>query len=464
MNNNSNHKNAIIPTSYYKSTELKGIDNLNVLLNKYHINKNHFIILIKDDVYNRDNLINKENIYDLKCAICLNILNNPKSCSSNKNSHSFCKKCIDKYLKENNKYCPICKNYFFYKTNYNIEKQLIKALFNCNYYSKGCKKVLNYYNFFKHINECKYKTIEYECHVEKYNYNNKQFEKCLYTANNNEIEKHFKKCAFNQYKCIFCNENILGINLKEHTEKKCKIRIIYENGLKYIGEYKNNKKEGYGKMYYSEGNKYEGEWKNNEREGYGILFVNGNIYYEGDWKNNYSEGYGTIYFSNEMTYKGKIKKDKMEGYGKLFDKKNDIIYEGNWKNNKINGYGIIMVSGIIYAGEWLNNKRDGFGILSFDNEIQYIGEWKNNKVEGYGILYHKNKIIYRGEWKNNLREGYGIEYNNLKGKYKGRWKHNLKDGLGIEYNSDGCVEGRFENGEMKHVLSYSKYYSSKKGL
>ena len=130
MNYYSTHKNAIIPPNYYKSTQLKGIDTLNNLLNKYHINRNHFIILIRDDAYNRDYLINKENIFDLNCSICLNILNNPKSCSSDKNTHSFCKKCIDKYLKGNNK-CLICKNYFFYKTNYNLEKQLIKTLFNC---------------------------------------------------------------------------------------------------------------------------------------------------------------------------------------------------------------------------------------------------------------------------------------------------------------------------------------------
>ena len=57
--------------------------------------------------YSEDNLINdnkyknkEENDINLICPICLNILNNPKCCSSKTNSHSFCKECIDINLKK----------------------------------------------------------------------------------------------------------------------------------------------------------------------------------------------------------------------------------------------------------------------------------------------------------------------------------------------------------------------------
>ena len=66
--------------------------------------------------YNRENVIKKDNTEDLICPICFYILKNPISCSNNKNSHSFCKECIDEYLKENNK-CPMCKLNFEYKIN-----------------------------------------------------------------------------------------------------------------------------------------------------------------------------------------------------------------------------------------------------------------------------------------------------------------------------------------------------------
>ena len=60
--------------------------------------------------YITDNVTDKENIEDLICPICFCILKNPISCSNNKNAHSFCKECIDRYLNENDKdNCPICK-------------------------------------------------------------------------------------------------------------------------------------------------------------------------------------------------------------------------------------------------------------------------------------------------------------------------------------------------------------------
>ena len=74
-------------------------------------NENIYIIkLMKNfSVYNNDNLVNKNE--DLICPICFYILKYPINCSDKNNSHSFCKECIDIYLKESNK-CPICKNNF----------------------------------------------------------------------------------------------------------------------------------------------------------------------------------------------------------------------------------------------------------------------------------------------------------------------------------------------------------------
>ena len=97
--------------------------------------------------------------------------------------------------------------------------------------------------FFNHINSCEFKKITYECQVEKYNYSSKTFQQCKFEGDGNEIEIHFKKCAFYEYKCIFCKENVIQINLKEHIENKYKIGIInYSDGTKYIGQKKNKNK------------------------------------------------------------------------------------------------------------------------------------------------------------------------------------------------------------------------------
>ena len=56
--------------------------------------------------FNSDILIDKENKEDFICPICFFVLKNPISCSDKKNSHFFCKECIDKYLEEHND-CPM---------------------------------------------------------------------------------------------------------------------------------------------------------------------------------------------------------------------------------------------------------------------------------------------------------------------------------------------------------------------
>ena len=217
-------------------------DDLYFLLNKYKIEKDKYVNCISNVYfYNRDNIVQNEHIENLEnfiCPICLAILKRPKFCSSKENSHSFCKECIEKYLEKNNK-CPICKNIFENKTKSVIEKQLYTFNFKCIFHKEGCPKIINYLDYFNHINECKYSNILYKCQVEKYNYLNKEFEKCNYIGNIKEIENHFKLCAFIKYKCIFCKEIILQISLMEHVENKCKIGIIkYLDGEIYIGEKK----------------------------------------------------------------------------------------------------------------------------------------------------------------------------------------------------------------------------------
>ena len=119
-------------------------DDKNELSNKNYIEKNKYIIpILNNYLYDKNQLIESNNNNDLICPICLNILENPINCSSNKNSHSYCKKCIDKYLKDN-KNCFICKNIFEYKYSDEIIVKLNKLKFNCFFSKQGCNKILNY--------------------------------------------------------------------------------------------------------------------------------------------------------------------------------------------------------------------------------------------------------------------------------------------------------------------------------
>ena len=58
--------------------------------------------------YDKDNLINKNNIENLICPICFFVLKDPISCTNKENAHSFCKECIKKLFIVDYK-CPTCR-------------------------------------------------------------------------------------------------------------------------------------------------------------------------------------------------------------------------------------------------------------------------------------------------------------------------------------------------------------------
>ena len=129
-------------------------NNIEQLFNEYNIigGDKYVSPALEFQIYNIENAIynDKDKMIDLECAICLNILNDPKSCCSKPVCHSFCKMCIDKYLVEHNN-CPVCKNHFDYISNDKINELLNKINFKCKYYNEGCKMILKYSDYLKHI-------------------------------------------------------------------------------------------------------------------------------------------------------------------------------------------------------------------------------------------------------------------------------------------------------------------------
>ena len=219
---------------------------LNFPLNDFYEHFQKYIKINYISSFDSDILIDKENKENFICPICFFVLKNPISCSDKKNSHSFCKECINEYLKDHNR-CPTCKLNFGYKINNKIINELNNISLKCMFKNEGCNNIMPYTEYLNHINNCKYNNIKYECNIMKYNSKNKEFKKCGYISGKEKMKKHFKLCAYIKYKCILCNENVLQMNLEEHVKNKCKIGIIsYPNGNKYIGEKNNDIKEGYG--------------------------------------------------------------------------------------------------------------------------------------------------------------------------------------------------------------------------
>ena len=84
---------------------------------------------------------------------------------------------------------------------------------------------------------------------------------------------------------------------------------------------------------YLNNDKYEGEFKNGLKEGYGKYFnYEKEIYYIGQWKNDKKNGKGILYRLNslkkrEIIYEGEFLDDKKEGKGKILYKNRDYYID-----------------------------------------------------------------------------------------------------------------------------------------
>jgi len=110
--------------------------------------------------------------------------------------------------------------------------------------------------------------------------------------------------------------NNLIINNMNYQE----IKYNNKNGRKrYIGQVLNGIPEGKGTMHWNNGDRYEGEWKNNKKEGRGIYYLGDGEFkgdrYEGDYKNGKAEEKGIYYYANGDRYEGEFKNGKREGKG-----------------------------------------------------------------------------------------------------------------------------------------------------
>lgn len=77
----------------------------------------------------------------------------------------------------------------------------------------------------------------------------------------------------------------------------------------YEGDFKNDKKDGFGIEFNSDGGKvYEGNWKDDKYNGKGKYYSDGSLYYQGMWLNGTPHGEGEIYDvdKEELIYKGKV--------------------------------------------------------------------------------------------------------------------------------------------------------------
>ena len=107
-----------------------------------------------------------------------------------------------------------------------------------------------------------------------------------------------------------------------------KVKEYFEDKLTFEGDYKNDKRNGYGKEYDKDGNLiFEGEYLNGQRwngKGKELLNMNKRIEFEGEYLND-KRWNGKIkeYDDKGNLFEGEYLNGKRNGYGKKYDKYND---------------------------------------------------------------------------------------------------------------------------------------------
>lgn len=238
---------------------------------------------------------------------------------------------------------------------------------------------------------------------------------------------------------VFKNGNIYEGNVRFgilNSTQNHPSRLTFTDGTVYIGDVKDNQITGKGTYIYSNGSSYTGELVNGLKEGKGKLDDNINeIIYEGEWKNNKKTGFGKLIVKN-MTYEGYFINDIKSRKGKLIWNDTMNLYEGEFMNNKIQGNGYFIWNDAYekFIGQWKENIQNGLGI--------HI--WYDEK---YDMKYLRNRYI--GEFADGMRSGYGVFFYTNGSKYEGQWRNNKKHGFGVYTFQDGSrFEGFFENDKM----------------
>ena len=239
---------------------------------------------------------------------------------------------------------------------------------------------------------------------------------------------HHPKGYF-QYKHL----NYIYLGKSDNKNNKNGFGIItYEDKSKIIGNFINDKLNGYAK-FIDLHSIYTGNYIESIPKGFGI-YIKDNISTVGDdWEKNHLNGIGIQIYGYYTYYQGDFNKSVKEGVG-LYHWNDDTICFGEWSDDKMNGYGVIK-----YA-----------------NGNIYVGEFKNNSIEGWGEFLWNDGKYFWGEYKNGLKHGFGIYVIDFKKciSYIGFWEYGQTSGFGIKINDNEMIVGIWKDGRRLNHLRY----------
>lgn len=173
--------------------------------------------------------------------------------------------------------------------------------------------------------------------------------------------------------------------------------IINPNDMVIIGYFKEGSLNGKGEKYnINTKSVYIGNFRDGLKWGLGEEdTIEGK--YVGMFKNDKKNGDGKMeYKLSGDIYEGEFKDDLFEGNGHYIWKNSGQEYKGEYKNGLIHGKGLYEWSeGEYYRGDFVEGKKEGQGEIHWANGRSFIGPFKNGRPNGIGIF--DNGINFKGE-------------------------------------------------------------------
>ena len=183
---------------------------------------------------------------------------------------------------------------------------------------------------------------------------------------NKEISKNQKLISETQKKLLEKQSSLT--KCQESTRDKwtdCQGTYTAQNGIKYIGQFKNGKILA-GTAIYPGGAKYIGTFKLNKPNGQGTFLYSDGSKHFGEWKDGKGYGQGIKTWQDGREYAGEFKNDKPHG-------------EGTFK----------YPDGSEYVGEYKDGKRHGQGTLKYSDGGTYIGQFVAGLEHGKGLCVNQ---------------------------------------------------------------------------
>jgi len=214
----------------------------------------------------------------------------------------------------------------------------------------------------------------------------------------------------------------------------------------------------------------------NLREGFGLnKYENTASFYLGQWKDNMKEGIGFLKIDENMLYIGSFHLNQFDGFGMLYYKSNNNFYFGDFDNGSFNkGLYCKVNKELFYRGKFNENKKnDTFcTFLEKNNKQLFMGEVDDDIfIKGYLCLFQANEIPHQNEEgeveelevdfsvdrliyfdktnEKNIKFIHNFEFEN-------EFKNKIIDNMKKVYEVDNYNIG----GKLKEIIDYFNYLES----